>query len=116
MPCDRIQIQQVLLNLLSNAFDALTDSSTALKQVTVRSLLLKGEAVRIEVQDNGRGIDENIMDQLFEPFMTTKPKGMGMGLSICSSIIEAHGGQLLAINHDQDGATFHFQLPLKGMV
>lgn len=106
---DRVQIQQVLVNLVRNAFDSLEaiPSGRALRVRACRA----NDAIRVDVIDNGLGI-ENI-DRIFEPFFTTKGQGMGMGLSICRSIVESHGGQLWAEKTEPQGATFVFTLPIE---
>ncbi|SOE95745.1 PAS domain S-box-containing protein [Burkholderia sp. D7] len=108
---DRIELQQVILNLVINgiqAMDALSDRPPELLIETLRDE--KGYAV-VAVHDAGDGIKPESANQLFEPFFTTKPDGMGMGLSICRSIIEAHGGRVWASNHARQGAVFQFSLP-----
>jgi len=107
---DKIQIQQVLLNLLRNALEAMQDSP-------VRSLLVKTrrmdrDAVEISVTDTGIGIAPEIAEQLFQPFITTKPQGMGVGLSISRTIMEAHGGRLWAEPNPGGGTVFRLRLPL----
>jgi two-component system sensor kinase FixL len=89
---DRIQIQQVLINLMRNALEALAGSVR--RDLEVKTRLLDEETVEIAVSDSGPGLSQNVADRLFEPFVSTKRNGMGLGLSICRSIIEAHGGQL----------------------
>lgn len=105
---DRVQIQQVLINLMRNAMEAMRDSET--RELTVRTLR-EGDNVVIEVADTGTGISDEIAAQLFKPFVTTKPGGMGIGLSISKRIIEAHGGEISASRNAEGGATFRFTLP-----
>jgi C4-dicarboxylate-specific signal transduction histidine kinase len=107
--CDRVQIQQVLINLIRNGLEAM-DSTTDARVLEVRSCRLGGE-VQIEISDSGRGIE--FPEKVFEPFFTTKGSGMGMGLAICRSIVESHGGRLWAQNHEPHGATFVFTLPVE---
>jgi two-component system sensor kinase FixL len=107
---DNVQIQQVLLNLLLNAMDA-TESSQANSNVVVRSYREDQDTVAIEVIDRGCGISEEQQQRLFTPFFTTKTSGMGMGLSICRSIINAHGGQLNYHPNPAGGSVFKFTLP-----
>ena len=107
---DRIQLQQVALNLLLNAFEAMKDCSTTRRQVVVRVDRDGASSVRIAVRDSGVGLGENAVE-IFQPFYTTKPTGLGMGLSISRSIIEGHGGQLRAENNPDQGATFWVTLP-----
>jgi C4-dicarboxylate-specific signal transduction histidine kinase len=107
---DRIQVQQVLVNLIRNgieAMDGLADGSRALEIHTARD---GHDAIRIEVRDAGTGFKDT--DRVFEPFFTTKPNGMGMGLAICRSIVESHGGRLWTTNNESQGATVAFTLPL----
>ncbi len=111
---DRIQLQQVMLNLILNALEAMSGSSA-----TARGLLIRTEQdglgnLRVTVQDSGPGLDPASADRLFDPFYTTKPGGMGMGLSICRSIIEAHGGRIGATTDGSRGAVFWFILPRAG--
>jgi signal transduction histidine kinase len=107
---DRIQLQQVALNLLLNALEAMKDFPTARRQVVVRVDRDDAGMVRVAVRDWGVGVGGDAVD-IFQPFYTTKPTGLGMGLSISRSIIEGHGGQLRAQNNPDQGATFWFTLP-----
>jgi len=108
---DSIQIQQVILNLLMNGIEATTTVTDRPKTVIIMSESERGQ-VRISVRDSGIGLSEEVMSRLFEPFFTTRSKGMGMGLAISRSIIEAHGGRLWAeSNGSGDGAIFQFTLP-----
>jgi C4-dicarboxylate-specific signal transduction histidine kinase len=109
IPGDRIQLQQVVLNLLNNALDAVEGFTQRERKVTVRSSRLPG-AVLIEVEDSGIGLNDPV--KVFEPFFTTKANGLGVGLAICRWVIEGHGGKLWAENHEQHGASFFFTLPL----
>ncbi|MBW9060283.1 PAS domain-containing protein [Rhizobium pusense] len=106
-PFDRVQIQQVVMNLVRNAMDAMAPVSTR-KTVTVK-VYGTGDEVRVSVIDRGRGVQ--FPAKIFEPFFTTKDQGMGMGLSISRSIVEAHGGQLWAERNEPHGANFIFSLP-----
>jgi len=106
---DRVQVQQVLINLMRNAIEAMRDSDTRL--LTVRTVALKAGQVAVEVSDTGPGISEEIAPQLFRPFVTTKAGGMGIGLSISKRIIEAHGGEIAVRRNAHSGATFQFTLP-----
>jgi signal transduction histidine kinase len=108
---DRIQLQQVVLNLLLNAFDAISECPAGERTVVVRSQHDDSE-VRVSVSDQGHGIRPGERDGLFEPFWTTKPNGLGMGLSISRSIVTSHGGRLWAENNPDRGATFVFALPV----
>jgi PAS domain S-box-containing protein len=108
---DRIEMQQVLLNLLLNAFDAMKDLPRGEREVTVWAEALGSDAVRVGVRDRGTGLGPDIRDKIFDAFFTTKPEGVGMGLSISRSIVEAHGGRLWAENNPERGATFYFSVP-----
>jgi len=105
---DRVQLQQVLLNLIMNGCEAA--DSVKHRQLQINTLW-NGNAVQVSVGDQGRGIALDDMERIFEPFFTTKSQGMGLGLSICRTIINAHNGQLLARNNADCGATFYFTLP-----
>jgi two-component system, LuxR family, sensor kinase FixL len=107
---DRVQIQQVILNLLRNAIDAMHDAKKAELKVGVTRE--EDGFTLVSVSDTGSGISEEVRPRLFEPFMTTKKEGMGVGLSICRTIVEAHGGSIWAENNEAGGATFCFTLPL----
>ncbi len=109
---DRIQLQQVILNLVVNAIEAMAALEDRPRVLVIRSEAHDGDHVRIAVQDAGPGIDASAADHLFSAFFTTKPGGMWMGLSISRSIVEAHGCRLWAAPNDGRGATFHFSLPI----
>jgi two-component system sensor kinase FixL len=106
---DRIQIQQVLTNLIRNASEAMRDSSR--KELVIRTMPDGPDAIVLEVADTGTGVSEEMAAQLFKPFVTTKPGGMGVGLSISKRIVEAHGGTLSMHRNENGGATFRFTLP-----
>jgi PAS domain S-box-containing protein len=108
---DRVQLQQVLLNLVLNACEAMTGNGSSKRQLLIASKLTKS-AVRVSVTDRGGGIPERKTEQIFERFFTTKKKGMGLGLSICRTIIDAHRGKIWATNNADRGATFYFSLPI----
>jgi signal transduction histidine kinase len=109
---DRVQLQQVLLNLIINAMEAMSSITDRARVLTVRSERRKApETVTIAVRDSGAGIDPGRAERVFDAFFTTKPEGMGMGLSICRTIISAHGGRLSNANNEDHGATFEFTLP-----
>lgn len=110
---DRIQLQQVLLNLVLNACDAM-QGSPGNRQLAVRTGLADGNAVEVSVTDCGRGIPPVDLERIFEPFVTSKDHGMGLGLSVCRTIIGAHGGRLWAENMSGGGATLKFVLPRTG--
>jgi signal transduction histidine kinase len=107
---ERVQLQQALLNLVMNAVDAMSAVTGRERRLTVKSQL-DVHGVRIAVEDSGTGIDRGYVDRIFDSFFTTKPHGMGMGLSICRSIIESHGGRLWFSSHRSHGTTFYVQLP-----
>jgi PAS domain S-box-containing protein len=109
---DRVQLQQVLLNLVINAIDAMAPVTSRPRELIIRSTPNGDEHITVAVHDTGVGIDRNHVDSLFNAFFTTKPGGMGMGLSISRSIVEAHGGRLWATANSPHGATFHFSLPV----
>ena len=108
---DRVQLQQVVINLVINAIQAMASVTAGPRELSIRSRRNEAGHVLIEVADSGHGIGSNNADQLFKAFFTTKPAGMGMGLSICRSIIEAHGGNVWATENTPSGAVFHFTLP-----
>ena len=110
---DRIQLQQVILNLIINAIEAMTGVEGP-RELVIRSGIAESQRVLVIVRDSGPGLDPKGIDRLFDAFYTTKPQGMGMGLAICRSIIDAHGGKLWAIGNDDRGATFQFTLPTGG--
>jgi len=109
---DRIQLEQVLLNLVMNAVEAMGTVSGRPRRLIIRSEPDNDDRVSVAVQDTGSGIAANHLDQVFSAFFTTKPGGMGMGLSISRSIIEAHGGRLWTTPNRPHGAVFHFALPV----
>ena len=111
--CDRIQIQQVILNLIVNAIEAMGAVRDRLRSMDIGSARDLAGGVRVEVRDAGTGIDPAEMERLFEAFYTTKAEGIGMGLSISRSIIEAHGGRLWATANEPHGAVFQFSLPVE---
>jgi two-component system sensor kinase FixL len=106
---DRVQIQQVLINLMRNAMEAMRDSDQ--RELLVRIGKPRDEMVTVEVADTGAGIPDDIAPQLFQPFVTTKPSGMGIGLSISKRIIESHGGEISVSRNEAGGASFVFTLP-----
>jgi signal transduction histidine kinase len=108
---EQTQLRQVILNLVMNAVDAMNSVTDRGRVLTVRSEADGSDNVRITLEDTGTGIDPNHMDRIFEAFFTTKARGMGMGLSICRSIIESHGGQLSVSSRSPHGSTFGVKLP-----
>jgi C4-dicarboxylate-specific signal transduction histidine kinase len=110
---DRVQPEQVILNLVANAIDALAEAGTDNRGVKVRIRLLDEDTAELSVSDNGPGVRPDILKQIFEPFFTTKDGGMGMGLAIARTIVEAHGGRLSAENRANGGAIFRLTLPVQ---
>ena len=108
---DRVQLQQVMLNLIVNAIEAMSAVSHGSRELLIGTSTDASGAVRITVQDSGPGLNPETFDRLFDPFYTTKANGMGMGLSICRSIVEAHDGRIWASQTAGLGSTFHFTLP-----
>lgn len=108
---DRVQFQQVMLNLIMNACEAMSHPEAGKRQLIVRTEQTGGDKVQVSVCDQGPGIPSESLESVFEPFFTTKLQGMGLGLTICRTIITAHGGQLWATNNNPSGAVFHFTLP-----
>jgi len=111
---DRIQLQQVLLNLIMNAIEAMSGGEDGPRELLVRSGTDESRRVLVAVRDSGPGLDPQSLERLFTAFYTTKPHGLGMGLAISRSIIEAHGGRLWATANEGRGATFQFTLPTGG--
>lgn len=109
---DRIQLQQVIVNLVQNGIEAMNGVTDRPRRLVIRSEKRDSGAVLVAVRDSGTGIDPKIERRIFDSFFTTKSKGMGMGLSICHSIIEAHGGRLWASANSDHGATVQFTLPV----
>jgi two-component system sensor kinase FixL len=107
---DKVQVQQVLLNLIRNAMEAMAGAQR--RELTIESRREADDMVRISVCDTGSGLSDQVLATLFQPFMTTKPNGMGVGLSICRTIVEAHGGRIWAENRPGGGAAFAFTLPM----
>ena len=112
MNADRIEIEQVILNLLQNAVDAMVEAPHEDRQkgITIRTSSDNGQA-RIAVRDAGCGLAPEVERRLFETFFTTKPQGLGLGLSICRTIVESHGGRMWANGNDGPGLTMRFTLP-----
>jgi len=107
---DRIHLQQVVLNLVRNSAEAMAGAGATERQSTLRTRA-HGDGVMVEVEDTGPGADRDVLDRMFDPFFTTRAEGLGMGLTICSSIIEAHGGRLWATANSDRGLTVRFTVP-----
>jgi C4-dicarboxylate-specific signal transduction histidine kinase len=108
---DRVQLQQVLLNLVINAMEAMSGASGEERELRISTGIGESREVLVAVRDSGPGLALETMDHLFKAFYTTKPAGLGLGLSICRSIIEAHGGTMWASANEPRGAIFQFSLP-----
>ena len=111
---DRIQLQQVILNLIVNGIEAMSEADNSARELLVSSGTAEARQVLVAVRDSGSGLDPKTLDHIFDPFYTTKAQGMGMGLAISRSIIEAHGGRLWATANQDSGSTFQFTLPTGG--
>jgi C4-dicarboxylate-specific signal transduction histidine kinase len=107
---DPLLMEQVILNLARNAIEAMLETPEAERRLTIRSKPTRGDTVEVEVVDRGRGIDPQLEANLFTPFFSTKPQGMGLGLHICRSIVEAHGGHVRVSRNADQGTTFGFSL------
>jgi C4-dicarboxylate-specific signal transduction histidine kinase len=108
---DRVQLQQVLLNLILNGVDAMKGVTDRARELTVSSAITDESTVLVSIGDSGSGLDPTIAERIFEPLVTTKPDGLGMGLSICRSIIDAHGGHLWVSPAVPCGTVFRFTVP-----
>jgi signal transduction histidine kinase len=113
MWANKSQLQQVMLNVITNAVDAMRPLTDRVRVLKVSSRFVSGQSVLIDVADTGTGIEAEHVDGLFDAFFTTKPHGTGMGLAICRSIIEAHGGRLSPAPNEPRGAVFRFTLPVE---
>jgi signal transduction histidine kinase len=109
--CDLIQIEQVLLNLMLNAFDAVSDRPDEQRTIVVRTKELPSPAVEFSIADSGRGLPAGEEHKIFDAFFTTKLEGIGLGLAISRTIVEAHGGQLQAVANPSGGTIMFFSLP-----
>lgn len=106
---DKVQVQQVIVNLIRNSIDALTEVQR--RELTIATMASKDNLIEITITDTGPGLSEEVRENLFKPFITTKPNGMGVGLSICKSIIDEHDGRLWTTSDPNGETTFHFTLP-----
>jgi C4-dicarboxylate-specific signal transduction histidine kinase len=111
---DRVQLQQVLLNLIMNSVEAMRSVTERTRELSVSSALAESGSVLVTVEDTGAGLDPAVAERALEPFFTTKPDGLGMGLAICRSIVEAHGGRLWVSPRKPHGADVRFTVPLWG--
>ena len=111
MEGDRIQVQQVVLNLIVNAVDAMSAMEEVARELLISTARDGSENVLVSVRDSGPGLDPKSVDRVFNAFYTTKPGGLGIGLAICRSIIEAHGGRMWTSENEPRGAVFRFTLP-----
>jgi signal transduction histidine kinase len=109
---DRVQLQQVILNLMLNAIEAMSEVREGLRELTISTSESEPGGVLVSVGDSGPGLPSANAERIFEAFYTTKPNGLGMGLSICRSIVEAHGGRLWAAPNEPSGAVFCMRLPI----
>jgi C4-dicarboxylate-specific signal transduction histidine kinase len=109
---DRVQLQQVLMNLMINGIDAMKEADGA-RELAIKSQQAENEGIMVSVSDNGVGLPPRLAEQIFNAFFTTKPHGTGMGLRISRSIVESHGGRLWAEGNHPRGASFYFTLPSK---
>jgi signal transduction histidine kinase len=108
---DRVQLQQVVLNLVMNGMEAMSTIADRARELVITSRKADPDQVEVTIEDSGIGLNPDQSGKIFEAFYTTKPAGMGMGLSICRSILLAHGGRLWATANDGPGTTLHFRLP-----
>ncbi len=108
---DRAQLQQVGLNLIVNGMEAMSGVEQRPRELVITTRRIEPDQVQVTVRDSGIGLDPSTIGRIFEPFYTTKAGGMGMGLSICRSIVQNHGGRLWATVNDGPGTSFHFTLP-----
>ncbi|MCY1303539.1 Sensor protein FixL [compost metagenome] len=112
MRADKVHLQQVILNLATNAMDAMVDAAATERKLVFQTALIENSEVELSISDTGRGIPSDQLDHVFHAFYTTKPTGTGLGLSIARAIIETYGGKIWADNRADGGAVFRFVLPL----
>jgi signal transduction histidine kinase len=110
---DRVQLQQVLMNLVLNAVEAMSSVQDGARELSIRTEQRQTGGILVAVHDSGPGIDPGNLEQVFEPFYTTKTSGVGMGLAICQTIINGHGGRLRVSTNEPRGTVFHFTLPVQ---
>jgi signal transduction histidine kinase len=108
---DRVQLQRVLLNLAMNGIEAMSSVGERARELLITTRNVDADQVQASIEDSGIGIDPQKLEKIFDSFYTTKPSGMGMGLSISRSILQAHGGRLWVTAKDRAGSIFHFTLP-----
>jgi signal transduction histidine kinase len=113
---DSVQLQQVLLNLMMNAMDAMSSTPKSLRRITISTRAAQARTLVATVRDTGPGIGANGQDQLFKPFYTSKDHGLGLGLAVCSTIVQAHDGELTLANHDDGGAVAMLSLPAQQLL
>lgn len=108
----RVELQQVVLNLMMNAIDAMSSKSNGIRELVVRTEVLEDRELLVSVRDSGPRLQPEAYDRIFKPYYTSKAGGMGMGLSICRMIMDAHGGRIWASANQPHGAVFQFTLPI----
>src|SRR6202040_653789 len=111
---DRVQLQQVLLNLIMNGADAMTQVTSGPRILGLSSRVELSDSILVSIEDSGTGLEAGLSDRIFDPLFTTKPSGMGMGLAICKSIVEEHGGRIWALPRSPNGTVFQFPVPILG--
>jgi signal transduction histidine kinase len=112
---DRVQLHQVIMNLIMNGADAMSTVTNRPRILRIVSRFDPASSMVVAIEDSGTGLDASLVDRIFDPLFTTKPNGMGMGLAICKSIVQAHGGRILALPRDPNGSVFQFTLPTAEM-